>query len=590
MKQKLLKKSQQSSGRRPKLRVRRLRLSIRQRLIGTVIATLIITGVISAFSLVNLNTIKNNSNMISTERLPQLNYANTLSNKILQFRLLEYNHLLADNISLKEKEEEKMATLEKEIEEIFESYKAIVTEDLKPIINQHYAQWGSFLSTHESLMELSKTNKEEAMKFNSMQSKIAYDTLVIKTTNMLDSNINTINQITDEVNQKYEESRGILIGVFAFGILLSFAIGIFLIYSILPPLRKMQQKLSDLVQNGGDLTQTINFKNNNEIADLAKSINLFLGNLREIISEVKKEASILDQSVDTVNQSIYELNGSLSDVSATTEELSAGMQETAASAEEMNNMSQTIQQVILNVTEKSEEGSKKAEEISQRAVELRSNALKSQEAAFRIKEEVDRELKEAIEHAKAVHQISSLSDAILEVAEQTNLLSLNAAIEAARAGEAGKGFAVVADEIRKLAEHSRVNTGKIQSIAQVVIESVNNLSESSQKVLEFLDSQVADDYKTQVSTGDQYKKDAETINELVTEIHSTADVLQTEIRRMQQAIGEITLATNEGADGTSVIAGKASLIAESAVNVLNNTKTSKEGANRLNKVVEKFTT
>jgi methyl-accepting chemotaxis protein len=572
-----------------KLKFKGLKLSIRMRLIGTVIVMLMITGIISVFSVIELNSINKNSATISFDRVPQLNYANVLSNSILQYRLLEYNHLLADNAKLKQIEEDKMTKLEQEIEQTFESYKAIVTEDVKAVINQQHTQWGSFLATHKKLMELSNTDKEAAIKYNAMQSKIAYDTLVIKTNNMIDLNIQSINQITEQVQKDYATSKNILISVLAFGIFISFILGLLLIYSILPPIKRMQRMLADLVQKGGDLTQTLEFKAHNEIGDLANSINLFIGNLRDIISEVKQDAGVLRSSVDVVNHSMEILNDDLSDVSATTQEISAGMDETASSAEEMDSMSLSIQQVITEVAEKSSEGAKLAEEISQRAIDLRSNALKSQEAAFRMKEEVDNELKGAIENAKSVSQIGTLTDAILEVAEQTNLLSLNAAIEAARAGEAGKGFAVVADEIRKLAEHSRVVTGKIQTITQVVIESVNNLSNSSQKVLEFLDSQVASDYRAQVETGDQYKRDAETVNLLVTDIHTTTDELLREIQRMKQAISEITNSTNEGAEGSNLIAKKASAIAENAVVIFNNTQTATEGTKRLIEVVEKFT-
>lgn len=572
-----------------KLNIKGLKLTIRTRLIGTITIMLLITGVISAFSVLELNIINKNSATISYERVPQLNYANVLSNSILQYRLLEYNHLLADNEKQKKMEEDKMTKLEQEIEDTFKSYREIVTDDLKPVINQQYTQWGSFLATHKQLLELSNTDKDAALKYNAMQVKIAYDTLVIKTKNMIELNIQSIDQITEQVEKEYISSRNILIGVLAFGIFISFILGIILIYSILPPIRKMQIMLADLVQNGGDLTHTLELKANNEIGDLVKSLNLFIGNLREIISEVKHGTNVLNSSVGVVNQSMAMLNDDLSDVSATTQEVSAGMEETAASAEEMDMMSHSIQQVISNIAEKSNDGAKLAEEISHRAVVLRSNAQKSQEAALVMKEEVDNELKEAIEKAKSVSQIGSLTDAILEVAEQTNLLSLNAAIEAARAGEAGRGFAVVAEEIGKLAEYSRVTTGKIQSITKVVIESVNNLSNSSQKVLDFLDNQVASDYKAQVETGDQYQKDAEAVNMLVKDVHATAGKLLTEIQRMKLTIGEITIATNEGAEGSNVIAKKASSIAENAVVVLNNTRTATEGTKRLIEVVEKFT-
>ena len=113
-------------------------------------------------------------------------------------------------------------------------------------------------------------------------------------------------------------------------------------------------------------------------------------------------------------------------------------------------------------------------------------------------------MKRALEKSKEVKNINVLTESILQITEQTNLLSLNAAIEAARAGEAGKGFAVVANEIRNLAEDSRNAANKIQSMTMEVIKSVEDLASSSEKVLDFIGTKVIDDYKTMVSIGDQY--------------------------------------------------------------------------------------
>ena len=119
---------------------------------------------------------------------------------------------------------------------------------------------------------------------------------------------------------------------------------------------------------------------------------------------------------------IQKSNSQAEDTSATTEELSAGMEETSASTISIN--------------------------------------------------ESSAEIDKAIKSSKEVEKIDVLSNAILEISEQTSLLALNAAIEAARAGDTGKGFAVVADEIRKLAENSNQTAGEIQNVTQSITEAV----------------------------------------------------------------------------------------------------------------------
>ena len=149
-----------------------------------------------------------------------------------------------------------------------------------------------------------------------------------------------------------------------------------------------------------------------------------------------------------------------------------------------------------------------------------------------------------------------LSNTILDITSQTNLLALNAAIEAARAGEAGRGFAVVADEIRSLAENSKNAANEIQKVTNDVILSVENLSINSQEILGFIDKTVISDYASMVNISDQYNKDAELVNDIVTDLSATTEQLSASIQNMVKAINEVTSATNEGALGTSNIAEK----------------------------------
>ena len=334
----------------------------------------------------------------------------------------------------------------------------------------------------------------------------------------------------------------------------------------------------------GDFTQETpasTLKLKDEIGTLAKSVEAMQLSIKGIIHSVLEESNNVSELSIVEEKSMEELSHQVEDVSATTEELSAGLEETAASTQEMNATSSEIERAIDSIADKAQEGSATANEISKRAKELKETAIESQKTAHEVYRTTEIALKSAIEQSKSVNEINVLSDAILQITSQTNLLALNAAIEAARAGAAGKGFAVVADEIRKLAEDSKNTVSEIQKITQVVLTSVQNLSGSSMKVLDFIDTQVLKDYETLVKTGEQYNNDAIVVDGIVTDLSATSEELAASIQSMMRAINEITIASSEGAEGTAQIAERTMVVTQKAKEVLDCTRMTKECVTKL---------
>ncbi len=394
-----------------------------------------------------------------------------------------------------------------------------------------------------------------------------------------------VNNYLSKVNSL---KSGIMVVILASLLIFAFII-IILSLRIARPIRLAAEHLKKVA--GGDFSVDVPVKymrKKDETGILMHSMHTMQQSIKSIIHTIMNESQNLGRSVEVINTNISELNLQMEEVSATTEEMSAGMEESAASAEEMNAYSVELEKAAESIAQKAQEGASASQEISHKAQVLKESAIVSRKSAGDVCSSVKKGMQEAIEQSKAVGKVNALTESILQIAAQTNLLALNAAIEAARAGEAGKGFAVVADEIRKLAEDSKKAINEIQNVTKLVVGSVENLTQHSEKVLDFIDVSVMEDYRLMVKTGEQYYQDAEFIQSLVADFSATAQQLSESIQNMAKAMNEISIANSESALGSENIAQKASVASQKTDEVAKVAAETKESSEKLKILVAQF--
>lgn len=327
---------------------------------------------------------------------------------------------------------------------------------------------------------------------------------------------------------------------------------------------------------------------NNEVGDIAVSIGSMRSALRDVVNLLSESSSDLNSNADLVEKLTNKLRSFSEETSGETETLSAGMEETAASTEEVSASSNEITKAVNSMASKAQNGSHKADEIANRAHSLTTDFNKSSNETKDIYKKVKDELEESIKSSASVYEINNLTKSILEITEQTNLLSLNASIEAARAGEAGKGFAVVADEVGKLAEQSSETTKEIQKIVTIVITSVKSLTLNSKKILDFIDKDVLPNYESFMETAKQYDIDAKSMGDIMMDFSAISEELNASIAGISTAINNVAKTSSDGAYGLSNIAEKNSKMLESFKEISQSAEQNGTNAQKLQEIINKF--
>ena len=362
--------------------------------------------------------------------------------------------------------------------------------------------------------------------------------------------------------------------------------------NVISPIRKssleLQHMIDDINRNNGNLQARITTRTRSELSILVGGMNDFLATLQNIIDKVSVSAKALADSNDQIVSMVDTANTNITESSAAMEELSANMEAVANTSEDIQNTIGCVKEQVDVLWQEADQGSRKAVEVSEEAREMKKHIVEVKSFTVQKVGEISELLNRSIKNSEKVSKINTLSETIMNIANETTLLSLNASIEAARAGEAGRGFAVVAGEINSLANNSQETAKNIQHINQEVIDTVHEMADNTSEVLEYINKYVLKDYDQFVAAMDEYVTNMEEFYTILHNFSTSSKGLNDSMAEIIDSVDCITNAVGEGSTAVDISAGNASSLVEKMNEVQNAVNVCRGVSGTLEQEIEHF--
>lgn len=390
------------------------------------------------------------------------------------------------------------------------------------------------------------------------------------------------------VLSRIEGARNSIFQISGICLILALVILNLIVNRIMRSLNKVDRKIYDLVHNEGDLTQKLDISSGDELELISENINSLLEYIRGIMLNIPSNSTHLGTSTGAIAESLVSAKDNISDISATMEEMSAAMEETSASLYQVDESVVHIMNSIGSIASKASSERKSAAEIMEKVQAIYESAETDRTDASRQAAKMSENMNERIERSKAVEQIDTLTNEIINITDQTSLLALNASIEAARAGEAGKGFAVVASEIGSLADNSARAAEGIQRVSQEVIHAVNELANESEQMIRFMNETAMAGYERLLDNSLNYKNDVGHLSETMNDFADESMHLNTNIDSIKEAVDAVNIAVEESAKGIVGVTEMASNMTRSMESIKGEAEGNRDIAGQLEAEVGKF--
>ncbi|MFM4982263.1 methyl-accepting chemotaxis protein [Aeromonas veronii] len=458
-------------------------MSIGQKLsAGFAILALLVLG-LAWFSISQLAKLYGDTETITDNLLPSTRYASQMHVAILDARRSELAQVIGGLNKDDQEVSDRTLTFNKakqEFEQAAQKYGALpfTTGEEKQVYEQVVAAGAKYFAVHEQLLSaFAAGDLERVRSLRKNETRVALEEVGAKSFRLREINNEIAAQMTKDVEALYSSARtmSVIVSLVTLGFVV--AIAWLLTGQIRNPVMALLEQTRRV--SSGDLTSRIDMQqfNNDELGTLAKGFGEMQTNLRTLVSEVSGSVVQLSSAAEEIS----------SVASQSANNMNAQQHELNQLATAMNEMQATVQEVSRNTSDAASAATSASETAEIGAQTVNDSILRIERVAGAIESTavVIRQL------GDDSRNIGMVLEVIRGIAEQTNLLALNAAIEAARAGEQGRGFAVVADEVRTLAKRTQDSTSQINTIIAELQQRAEQAGSTMQQSQELMSTTVA---------------------------------------------------------------------------------------------------
>lgn len=474
-------------------------------------------------------------------------YAGQAIRSLLLGRLYVMKFLVENDPSAEARFKQEFATTVANIDELM---KALENPQRRQLVSEAQGLISDYLSAADSVKSHIYARNEGVKKLDTLGPQIAD-----KIGELRHSISKSMEEAATQAKNDTALSTKLLFVVALVAIFIGALVTYLVTRATISKLKATNAVLSDIAQGDGDLTIRVPVKGKDELSELAINYNTFADKMRSTVAQLMNASEQMLLSSQTLSDKAVKTQKEVNEQQAQTQMVASAMTEMSASAQEVSGSAQQAESLVQSTASAATQGT---HVILQAANSMRQLSDQIQRAS------------NTVETLKAdSDKIGSVLGVIISIAEQTNLLALNAAIEAARAGEQGRGFAVVADEVRSLASRTQDSTEEIQAI----IEALQKRSEEANQAM-VISRGSSDETVSQVQSANDALK---AIDSYMAEINSA-------ISQISGAASEQAIASSEVNESVS----KMSDISNHTMAEAIETTSAAQGLNQLGKTVSKL--